>query len=67
MKHENNTDVAALFMRVVKVPRGYKVKVSWQNIVNPQNIYPCGVTEEIFISNHDMKYWKVFTIKNMTD
>lgn len=59
-KHVNNTEVAAEFKRVIKVPTGRKIKVTWYNIVNPNNIYPCGITEEIFIKEDDIKNWKVY-------
>ena len=62
-KHENCSDVAINVLRIVHIPQkaGYKVKVSWINIVNPNNIYACGVTEEIFIKKEDIKNWKPFT------
>lgn len=58
-KHENCDDVAIQVLRVVPIPekQGYKVKVSWINIVNPSNKYPCGLTEEIFILARDWPKW----------
>ena len=60
MKHINNTDVAAEFLRVVRIPRGAKVKVCWYNIVNPKNIYPIGIVEEVFIPTEKLTEWKVW-------
>lgn len=59
-KHVNCTDVAAEFLRVIKVPDGYKVKLSWINIVNPDNVYRIGITEEVLITNEQMPNWKFY-------
>lgn len=63
-KHINNTDVAAHFLRVIFIApkNGYKVKVSWLNIVNPKRIFPCGITEEIFIPMNKIKEWKLYDV-----
>lgn len=60
-KHTACTDAAIEVKRIVYIPEkcGYKVKVSWINIVNPKNIYPCGLTEEIFIPRSKIKEWEV--------
>ena len=60
IKHDNNTDVALLVHRIVYIPekRGYKIKGSWINIVGEH--YPCGITEEVFVNNNDIKNWKVY-------
>lgn len=58
-KHVNNTDVAIEVVRFIYISEklGYKVKVNWLNIVNRDNIYPCDVTEEIFIKKENIKDW----------
>lgn len=58
-KHIDCTDVAVECLRIIFIPEkaGYKVKVSWLNVVNPANVYPCGLTEEIFIPTAKIKEW----------
>lgn len=60
-KHASCNDAAIEVIRIVHIPekRGYKVKVSWVNVVNPKNIYSCGLTEEIFIPSSKIKEWEV--------
>jgi hypothetical protein len=58
-KHVNCTDVAVECKRIIFIPekKGYKVKVSWVNVVNPKKHYPCGITEEIFIPSSLIRDW----------
>lgn len=58
-KHENCTDVAILPIKIFYVfeKSGYKVKVRWFNIVNPDNIYDINFSETIFIKANDLKRW----------
>lgn len=59
-KHVNCTDVAVECKRILFIPekKGYKVKVSWWNVVNNKNYYPCGIVEEIFIPASLIKNWR---------
>lgn len=61
-KHINNTDVAAEFLKNYYIPekKTYKIKISWWNIVNPDNIYPIGITETITISKEKINDWKIY-------
>lgn len=61
-KHVNNTDVALKILRVVKLDKGLKVKGSWINIVNPNNIYSIGLTEEFLIEKEQIKNWKRYYV-----
>lgn len=61
-KHVNNTDVALMPIKhPFKVPGKdrYKIKISWYNVVNPVNIFPCGVTETVTIRSEDIQNWKL--------
>lgn len=59
-KHENCTDVA---IKIIKRPlfipekKGYRVKVSWINVVNPNNTFSIDLIETIFIKSEDYKKW----------
>lgn len=59
-KHINATDAAAQFLEVKETAKGYKVKISWINIVNPEHIYPLNYIEDLFIPRKDMKNWHVY-------
>lgn len=61
-KHVNCTDAAIECLRCVFVPEkeGYAVKVSWLNVVNPNNVFPCGLIEEIFIPATKIREWGAY-------
>jgi hypothetical protein len=59
-KHKNCTDTAIMPIKnplFIPEKRGYKVKVRWFNIVNPENIFDVDVLETIFISAEHMNDW----------
>lgn len=60
-KHTRNTDVAMLVLNHIYTLEtdSHKVKVSWINIVNPLNRYPCGVTETAEIKGEDILNWEL--------
>lgn len=59
-KHVNCTDVAIKPLRIVQIPKGLKVKVSWYNVVNPNHFWPMGLTEEVLITKEQLPNWKFF-------
>lgn len=61
-KHENCSDVLIDVLRIIFIPekKGYKVKVNWINCVNKENLFPIGVSEEIFIPKEKIKEWFLY-------
>lgn len=53
-KHRRCTDVAILVLHsfYVRQHESYKLKVRWQNVVNPSNIFDMGVAERLEINAH---------------
>lgn len=61
-KHVNNTEVAILVHTFDYMPQTheFKLKVDWLNIVNPYNIFKCGVLEYLVIKADDIDNWEPY-------
>ena len=60
-KHKNNTDVAATFRSKTynENMKAYIVKLTWFNIVNPNNIFKID-NDTVVIDPGDFKNWKLY-------
>jgi hypothetical protein len=64
-KHYNCNDVAIEILKkfYVHEKNGYKLKIRWWNVVNPDNSWDMGCQENLFISQDDLKNWLELTVK----
>jgi hypothetical protein len=61
VKHVDCIDVAMVVKKrfFIREKNGFKCKIDWFNISNPENIYRI-CADKVFIRADDMKNWKVF-------